>query len=204
MPMPGVPTESLPGSALASAISSRRVVRRQTTDCANSSSGEVATRAIGAKSGDHVERHVLVQPLVQNGGAFHQQQRVTVGRGLGDAVGADHAAARRAVLDHDRLLEPLLRASRRSAGRWHRRRRPAPIGTTMVIWPLRIELRRCGRRDQGQQRCGKRRTRDTPFSPPRTGFLSRQRSPPASRRQTSRLSPSAKAANSAANSGSAP
>ncbi len=57
---------------------------------------------------DHVVRHVLAEPLVQRGRAFDHQQRVAVGRRLGDEVGADHAAAGGPVLNDDRLLQPLL------------------------------------------------------------------------------------------------
>ena len=56
---------------------------------------------------DHVIRHAGVQPLVQHRGAFHQQQRVAVGRGLGDGVSADHAAGGGSVLHHHGLLQPL-------------------------------------------------------------------------------------------------
>ena len=49
-------------------------------------------------------------------GVVADQERVAVGRGLGDLVGADHAGRAGAVLDHDgrgaaRLAELLLRTA---------------------------------------------------------------------------------------------
>ena len=57
---------------------------------------------------DHVERHALVQPLVENGGNVQEQERAAVGRGLGGVIDTRHTARSHPVLDHDRLLEPLL------------------------------------------------------------------------------------------------
>jgi hypothetical protein len=57
---------------------------------------------------DHVERHALVQPLVENGGNVQEQERAAVGCGLGGVIDTGHTARSHPVLDHDRLLEPLL------------------------------------------------------------------------------------------------
>jgi hypothetical protein len=57
---------------------------------------------------DHIERHALVQPLMEHGGNVQEQQRAAVGSGLGGVIDTRHTARPHPVLDHDRLLEPLL------------------------------------------------------------------------------------------------
>ena len=46
----------------------------------------------------------------------HQQQRVAVGRGLGNDVGADHRAAAGLVVDDEALAQRLLQPLREKAG----------------------------------------------------------------------------------------
>jgi hypothetical protein len=51
-----------------------------------------------------VVRHVAVQPRIDGVGGYRRhQQRVAVGRGLGDLIGADVAARAHAVLHHELL-----------------------------------------------------------------------------------------------------
>ncbi len=57
---------------------------------------------------DHVERHALVQPLVEHGGNIEEKERAAVRRGLGDVIDTSYAARADSILDHHRLLEPLL------------------------------------------------------------------------------------------------
>ena len=62
----------------------------------------------GNERGLDVERHLRIEELIgrEDAGRRHQQ-RVAVGRSLGDRIGADIAARARAVLDDDRLAERL-------------------------------------------------------------------------------------------------
>ena len=71
-----------------------------------STSGVSAISATGAKSFDGVVERLLVERLVVRVGADRaEHERVAVGRGLGDAVRAGHAAGAADVLDHHLLAE---------------------------------------------------------------------------------------------------
>ena len=63
-----------------------------------------------------LERLVGDERLVRGVGVRHREQRVTVGRGLGDRVAADDRARARPVLDHERLLERLRQVLGQNAG----------------------------------------------------------------------------------------
>jgi hypothetical protein len=66
-------------------------------------------------------RLVRHQGLVDRVRIAHHQERVAVGRRLGDAIGAEHGTGARLVLDHDRLAErpgePLAEHARVNVGR---------------------------------------------------------------------------------------
>ena len=128
MPTPGVPTDELAGIGLGVRDQLLDVVhrKRRIREQQQRRGRHLRDRR---EIGGHVERHALVQPLVQHGGNIHQQQGAAVGRRLGDGVDAHHAAGADAVLDHHRLLEPLLQPLGDARGRAYpcrRRPRSAP------------------------------------------------------------------------------
>ena len=90
----------------------------------------------------------LLQAGVDREGDGGDQQRVTVGRGLGDDVGADRAAAARPVVNDGGLAPTVVHALRdqaRHASRWCRRRRTARSGRS-VCWGRFAPPRVTGRR----------------------------------------------------------
>ncbi len=112
--------------------------------------------ATGVKSVDGAVERLLVQCLALGVGADRaEHQGVAIGRGIGDPLGAGHAAGAADVLDHDLLAENLAHARchdaaehvGRAAGRERNDHRDR-LG--------RIALRRCGARERQQYANGRR------------------------------------------------
>jgi hypothetical protein len=94
----------------------------------------------------HIVRDTPVHPLCQNSGRLHEQQSVSVGRRLGDEIGADHGAGTRSIFHRNRLLELLLQLLGQNACRSIN---PAAGCNRhhQCNWPRRIGLRRDHARD---------------------------------------------------------
>ena len=97
-----------------SAMNSRRSLRRH-RDGHDSRSGEVVASATGAKSRTGSYGSLLIELRAARERREREEQRVAVGRALGDVVGADDARARRPVLHHEALPQALAQVLRQDA-----------------------------------------------------------------------------------------
>ena len=115
-------------------------------------SGALATSAIGVKSLTIAVGHLLHRHRRGDEGRGVEQQRVSVGRRLGDGVAADDAVAARPVLDDERLphlLGKLLReraaqSVERAAGRER---------NDHAHWPVGISLGKRARHGERREHC---------------------------------------------------
>ena len=101
-PIAGEPKLTLPGPCfLQYSTNSLAVLDRQAL-VHGEHVGDLAEQRDRREGGRRVVRHLLVEELVGDGGADRaEQQRVAVGRRLGDQLRADIAAGAALVLDHD-------------------------------------------------------------------------------------------------------